>query len=122
MSSSTIYVGNIPPSLDESSLSTYFAPFGDIISISVPATTTPLGRRNKGFGFITFSHPDEALDAIDNMNLNAIKGRTIQVNLTDASKVKEPSKGRAVWDDEAWLKQHASEATEPETGDVPGTT
>uniref|UniRef100_V5EJR6 RRM domain-containing protein n=1 Tax=Kalmanozyma brasiliensis (strain GHG001) TaxID=1365824 RepID=V5EJR6_KALBG len=103
-SSSTIYVGNLPPSLDESSLASYFHPFGDIVSISVPSTSTPAGKRNKGFGFITFSTPDDALDALDNMNLNAIEGRTIQVNLADPSKVKESSgggrSGRAVWDDE----------------------
>ncbi len=59
--SSTIYIGNLPSHLDESSLSSYFHPFGDIVSISVPSTATPTGKRNKGFGFITFSTPDDAL-------------------------------------------------------------
>ncbi|KAJ1018920.1 hypothetical protein NDA16_004723 [Ustilago loliicola] len=105
--SSTIYVGNLPANLDESALSSYFLPFGDIISVSVPSTNTPSGKRNKGFGFITFSNPDEALDALDNMNLNAISGRTINVNLADPNKVKDASTGggrnrqaRAVWDSE----------------------
>ncbi|CDR88450.1 related to ribonucleoprotein [Sporisorium scitamineum] len=110
--SSTIYIGNIPPHLDESTLATHFAPFGDIVSISVPFTSTPAGKRNKGFGFITFSAPDDALDALDNMNLNAINGRTINVNLADPNKIKQQAAGsgragRAVWDDEEWLKQHA---------------
>lgn len=102
-SSKTIYVGNLPPQLDESSLAAYFTPFGDILSVSVPSTTTPSGRRNKGFGFITFSTEDDALDALDNMNLNAIGGRTIHVNLADPSKVKDAGagrSGRAVWDSE----------------------
>lgn len=102
--SSTIYVGNLPSNLDEVSLSSYFLPFGDIISVSVPSTNTPSGKRNKGFGFITFTSSDEALDVLDNMNLNAINGRTISVNLADSSKIKDPAeggkKGRAVWDSE----------------------
>lgn len=110
-SSSSIYVGNLPAQLDESSLAAYFSPFGDIISVSVPSTSTPQGKRNKGFGFITFSTEDDALDALDNMNLNAIGGRTIHVNLADPSKIKDASAGggagsgggrpgRAVWDNE----------------------
>lgn len=101
--SSTIYVGNLPPQVDESSLASFFSPFGDILSISVPSTSAPGGKRNKGFGFITFSSPDDALDALDNMNLNAIQGRTINVNLADPNKVAKEGKGsadRAVWDDE----------------------
>ena len=103
-SSTTIYVGNLPPHLDESSLAAHFAPFGDIISISVPVAPSTNGpRRNKGFGFITFSSEDDAADALDNMHLNAIQGRTINVNLADPNKVKEGGGrrgGRAVWDDE----------------------
>ncbi|KIS68661.1 uncharacterized protein UMAG_10982 [Mycosarcoma maydis] len=112
-SSATVYVGNIPAQLDETSLSSYFAPFGDIVSVSVPFTSTPTGRRNKGFGFVTFSSTDDALDAIDNMHLNAIRGRTVEVNLADAAKVKQGVAGgatqaRAVWDDEEWMKRHAA--------------
>ncbi|SJX63471.1 related to ribonucleoprotein [Sporisorium reilianum f. sp. reilianum] len=116
--SSTIYVGNLPPHLDETSLASHFAPFGDIVSISVPATSTPAGKRNKGFGFITFSTPDDALDALDNMNLNAINGRTLSVSLADPNKLKQQAggaggrPGRAVWDDEEWLKEHAVEQTQ----------
>lgn len=112
-SSTTIYVGNLPSQLDEASLAAHFAPFGDIISISVPTSGAPSAggqRRNKGFGFITFSSEDDAADALDNMNLNAIQGRTIYVNLADPSKVKEGGAGgggggrnRAVWDDEVSL-------------------
>ncbi|SPO26422.1 related to ribonucleoprotein [Ustilago trichophora] len=116
-SSSSIYVGNLPPQLDESSLAAYFTPFGDIISISVPSTSTSSGKRNKGFGFITFSTEDDALDALDNMNLNSIGGRTIHVNLADPSKVKEAGAGnkagRAVWDNEDWLKQYAANDQDP---------
>lgn len=123
--SSTIYVGNIPSHLDESSLSAHFAPFGDIVSVSVPSTTTAAGRRNKGFAFITFSSQDDALDALDNMNLNAIAGRTIQVRIADPTKAKEAASGarpggRAVWDDEEWLKRYAVEQGDAATH-VPAT-
>lgn len=115
-SSSTIYVGNLPSHIDESSLASFFSPFGDILSISVPTTSAPGGKRNKGFGFITFSSPDDALDALDNMHLNAIQGRTILVNLADPNKIAKEGKGgpnRAVWDNEEWLKQYDASDQDP---------
>ncbi|GAK64752.1 RNA-binding domain-containing protein [Moesziomyces antarcticus] len=116
-SSSTVYVGNLAAHLDESALAEAFAPFGDIVSVSLP-TSAPSGsaqRRNKGFGFVTFSSPDDALDALDNMHLNALTGRTIHVKLADKEQPKQAS-NRAVWTDEEWLKQYGgAESTEQET-------
>lgn len=33
------------------------------------------GQRHRGFGFVTFSQNEDALDAIDNMHLNELDGR-----------------------------------------------
>ena len=42
---------------------------------------TPTAPKHRGFAFITFSSPGDAQDAIDNMDLNELKGRVLRVNL-----------------------------------------
>ena len=95
--SSTIYVGNLPSQLDQSMLAAHFAPFGEIVALSLPST----GSRNKGFAFISFSSPDNALDALDNMNLNSIAGRTIHINLANPNKLNTtPNHNKPIWHSE----------------------
>jgi len=86
----TIYVGGIPEATDEAELLGLFSTFGDIIEIQIPTSQptsqnpTPTGHR--GFAFITFSVTSDAQDAIDNMDLNTIRGRVVKVNLAKAAK------------------------------------
>ena len=75
---------------------------------------------------MTFASATDAQDAIDNMDLNELKGRVLKVNL--ARQVKAPVQGAgnraskffsnalgviewltrpAVWESEEWLKQYA---------------
>lgn len=37
--------------------------------------------KHRGFGFITYASPADAQDAIDNMDLNELRGKVIKVNL-----------------------------------------
>jgi RNA recognition motif-containing protein len=46
------------------------------------------GKRSKGFGFVTFSSPNEALKAVSDLHENELLGRTIQVR---HSKPREPA-------------------------------
>jgi RNA recognition motif-containing protein len=45
--------------------------------------------KHRGFAFVTFSSSADAQDAIDNMDLNEMRGRVIKVNLA------RPMKGPA---------------------------
>ncbi len=55
-----------------------------------------LEPKHKGFGFVTFSSPADAQDAIDNMDLNELKGKVLRVNLARPMKVPlQPGNNRA---------------------------
>lgn len=40
-----------------------------------------IDAKHRGFGFITYASPADAQDAIDNMDLNELRGKVIKVNL-----------------------------------------
>lgn len=82
--------------------------------------------KHRGFAFVTFASSADAQDAIDNMDLNELKGRVLKVNL--ARQVKAPVQGAgnraskpsitvcqitwlispiSVWESEEWLQQYA---------------
>ncbi|KAH8106963.1 RNA-binding domain-containing protein [Cristinia sonorae] len=108
----TIFVGGIGDDVDEGVLMETFSSFGDIIEVQIPpASTNPSQQtetRHKGFGFVTFSSTADAQDAIDNMDLNELRGRVIRVNLARAMKTPlQGSNNKAIWESEEWLKQHA---------------
>jgi peptidyl-prolyl isomerase E (cyclophilin E) len=42
---------------------------------------TKTAPKHRGFAFVTFSSPADAQDAIDNMDLNEMKGKVLRVNL-----------------------------------------
>ena len=45
--------------------------------------------RSRGFGFVTFSSPDSARDAIQGMNDSSLDGRTIKVNAMDVMHLRD---------------------------------
>ncbi|KAI0797917.1 RNA-binding domain-containing protein [Abortiporus biennis] len=108
----TIFIGGLADEVDEAVLLETFGTFGDIIEIQLPpATTNPnqqTEQRHKGFGFVTFASTADAQDAIDNMDLNELRGKVLRVNL--ARPMKTPVQGlgnKAIWESEEWLKQYA---------------
>ena len=91
--------------------------------------------KHRGFAFITFGSSADAQDAIDNMDMNELKGRVLKVNLARPMKgALQPNGNRAskflfvfifymrciqmlimvpiflftisVWESEEWLKEH----------------
>ncbi|KAH9842618.1 RNA-binding domain-containing protein [Rhodofomes roseus] len=108
----TVFVGGIGDDVDETVLVESFSPFGDIIEVQIPPAPTnpsqPNEVKHRGFAFVTFASTADAQDAIDNMDLNELKGRVLKVNL--ARQVKAPIQGagnRAIWESEDWLQQYA---------------
>jgi peptidyl-prolyl isomerase E (cyclophilin E) len=79
--------------------------------------------KHRGYGFVTFGTPADAQDAIDNMDMNELKGRVLKVNLARPMKGPiQPMGNRAgvfiviftlyplslaiVWESEEWLKEN----------------
>ena len=48
------------------------------LSFNFSMATAP---KHRGFAFVTFSSSADAQDAIDNMDMNELKGRVLKVNL-----------------------------------------
>ncbi|XP_065323301.1 uncharacterized protein LOC135930432 isoform X2 [Gordionus sp. m RMFG-2023] len=86
-----------------------FIPFGDIIDINVPLDYAT--QKHRGFAFVEFESPEDAHDAIDNMNESEILGRTLRVHLAKPPKT---SGNRAIWTNEEWLKERQSQDTSEE--------
>jgi len=73
-----LYVGNLPYSATESSLSTKFSECGTVESVKV-ITDRDTGH-SKGFAFIEMGSDAEATAAIDRFNGVDYEGRAMKVN------------------------------------------
>ncbi|KIL00119.1 hypothetical protein PAXRUDRAFT_821999 [Paxillus rubicundulus Ve08.2h10] len=109
----TVFVGGIGEDVDESIIYEHFSTFGDIVEVQLPlAATNPTSdseAKHRGFAFVTYASPADAQDAIDNMDLNELRGRVLKVNIARPMKLAvQPGAGnRAIWESEEWLKHYA---------------
>tara|TARA_Y100001936_G_C16092419_1_gene687660 strand:+ start:3581 stop:3871 length:291 start_codon:yes stop_codon:yes gene_type:complete len=73
-----IYVGNLPYSVTNDSLSAHFSSFGTVESAKVIIDRDT--DRSKGFGFVEMSTEDEAAEAISSLDGAELEGRQLRVN------------------------------------------
>lgn len=73
-----LYVGNLPFSVTEGSLSDYFGSVGAVESCRI--ITDRDSGRSKGFGFVEMATDEEAQKAIDELNGKELDGRALTVN------------------------------------------
>jgi cold-inducible RNA-binding protein len=73
-----LYVGNLPYSADQQSLTKIFSQCGTVDSVNV-ITDRDTGR-SKGFGFVEMSSDSEAQKAIQELNGADCDGRPMTVN------------------------------------------
>lgn len=81
----SLYVGNLPYSVNDQSLASHFAQAGTVVSATV--ISDKFSGRSKGFGFVEMSTEEEAKKAIEMFDGQELDGRTIKVN---EAKPKEP--------------------------------
>jgi hypothetical protein len=72
-----LYVGNIDYAASEAELAAHFAKFGQIDMVNIPLDRYT--GRARGFGFVTFKKPADAIKAMG-LDGSEFKGRQIQVN------------------------------------------
>ncbi|TFK55052.1 RNA-binding domain-containing protein [Heliocybe sulcata] len=112
----TVFVGGLGDDVDEAVLLETFTTFGDVIEVQIPPAATnqyqQTEAKHRGFGFVTYSSPEDAQDAIDNMDLNELRGRVLKVNLARPIKGIQQPNNRAIWETEEWLKQYAKPLAE----------
>ena len=73
-----LYVGNLPYTVTESTLTDKFAEFGTVESIKL-ITDRDTGQ-SKGFGFVEMGTDSEASAAIEKLNGTDCEGRAMNVN------------------------------------------
>ncbi len=83
-----LYVGNLPFSVTEGTLTDWFSPFGNVESARL-ITDRDTGR-SKGFGFVEFGSDEDAERAINEMNGKEMEGRALTVN---EARPQEPRSG-----------------------------
>ncbi|RDB21109.1 Peptidyl-prolyl cis-trans isomerase E [Hypsizygus marmoreus] len=107
----TVFVGGIADDVDEGVIYESFSTFGDILEVQLPSAATNPNQqteaKHRGFAFVTYSSSADAQDAIDNMDLNELRGKVIKVNLARPMKGPvQPSGNRAIWESEEWLQHN----------------
>ncbi len=83
-----LYVGNLPFSAKEETLTQLFSDCGSVSSAKI-ITDRDTGR-SKGFGFFEMSSSDEAEEVISKYNSYEIEGREMKISL---AKPQEPREG-----------------------------
>jgi RNA recognition motif-containing protein len=78
MDQNKLFVGNLPWSMNNDTLNELFAQYGAITEAIVISDRD--SGRSKGFGFVTFTNPEDAKKALE-MDGKEIDGRAIVVNV-----------------------------------------
>jgi polyadenylate-binding protein len=76
-----VYVKNLDEDLTEAEFEDLFKEFGTITSRALkmkePEEGEEVSKKNKGFGFVAFEKPEEVVKAVEAMNGQEVKGKTI---------------------------------------------
>ncbi|KAH7848643.1 hypothetical protein Vadar_005551 [Vaccinium darrowii] len=73
----SVYVGGLPYDADEESIRRVFDLYGHVVAVKI---VNDHGIGGKCYGFVTFTNPRSAVDAINDMNGRTIDGRVVRVN------------------------------------------
>jgi RNA recognition motif-containing protein len=83
----TVYVGGLAPVVTAANLHDAFIPFGEIADISLPKNENPNSTDpHRGFAYVEFEDPEDAKEAMDNMDQAELFGRAIKVSAAKAPK------------------------------------
>lgn len=88
--SQKLYVGGIAFSTTSEGLRAFFAQSGTVVSASV--VTDQFSGQSRGFGFVEMATPEEARQAVDQLNDRPLDGRSLKVELAKP-RVDKPRSG-----------------------------
>jgi peptidyl-prolyl isomerase E (cyclophilin E) len=103
----TVYVGGLAGEVTPALLRAAMIPFGDIKSLDIPMDYQKGVHR--GFGFVEYEDPDDASEAIFNMDGADLMGKTLKVSVAQPNQLNKLSGSQqAVWNNDEWFQQHVS--------------
>ncbi|KAJ1967404.1 hypothetical protein H4R35_006719 [Dimargaris xerosporica] len=106
-----VFVSGLENAVDEKVLLAAFLPFGNIVEVHLPPDPAS-HNQHRGFGFVEFEEPEDALAAVDNMHYSELYGKVIKTNLAKPMRIREGA-SRAVWSEDAWLQKYAVPSSRP---------
>ncbi|KAL3449720.1 hypothetical protein BJX65DRAFT_271715, partial [Aspergillus insuetus] len=118
----TIYVGGLDQAVTVQTLAEAFVPFGEVVDITLPKPDVPNSSElHRGFGYVEFDLPDDAKEAIDNMDGSELYGRTIKVAAAKPQKDSNEGLGSktAIWEQEGYLSKYAVSEEDKLEGEEP---
>ncbi|KAL6580590.1 hypothetical protein OROMI_008614 [Orobanche minor] len=74
-----LYIGYLPPTLDDDGLISLFSPFGEIVMAKV--IKDRVSGMSKGYGFVKYANVQQANTAIASMSCHKLDGRSIAVRV-----------------------------------------
>ena len=91
--SQKLYVGGIAFTTTSEGLRQHFAQSGTVVSASV--VTDQFSGQSRGFGFVEMSTPEEAQQAVTQLNERQLDGRSLKVEVAKPKGDKPRSSGYA---------------------------
>lgn len=85
-----------------------FLPFGDIADIVIPPGPTSR-YRHRGFAFVEYEDAKDCTDAVENMNLAELYGRTLKVSMAKPIFLRDAFSKRPVWEQDDYIQKHGKE-------------
>ncbi|KAK8795638.1 hypothetical protein WA158_000295 [Blastocystis sp. Blastoise] len=86
-----LFIQNLPYTCTEDELRTFMETFGPIADVLIPLDKN---RKSKGFGYVTFMIPEQAIQAIPKIDNKPFEGRNLKVKIAKQKKeviIKRPS-------------------------------
>jgi RNA recognition motif-containing protein len=74
----SIFVGNLPFRAEQEDVAELFAPFGEVVSCSLPLERDT--GRKRGFAFVEMADPEAETRAIDGLQGAELMGRPLRIN------------------------------------------
>ncbi|OQO08364.1 hypothetical protein B0A48_06234 [Cryoendolithus antarcticus] len=111
----SLFVSGLTNDVNEEVLHEAFIPFGEIASVSLPkpemkSSTDP----HRGFATLTFAHPSDAAEALDNMDQSELFGRVLTVRPAKEATAEGEKLGSrtAVWEQEGYSARYGAGGAE----------
>jgi RNA recognition motif-containing protein len=86
-----IYVGNLAYTITKEDLENLFGKFGEVTKVRLVEES--YSGQAKGWGFVTMEKDEDALRAIEALNLKLLKGKKLKVNKYRPKSKKGPKFG-----------------------------
>lgn len=95
-----IYVSNLPFSVADEDLRSYFAEYGEVTSAKV--ITDKFTNRSRGFGFVEMSDEAAGQKAIAELDGATVEGRSIRVNVAKPKEDRPARTQRPAYSGNRW--------------------